>query len=181
MKVLIAEDDANIRRGLAEILEAEGYATVQAEDGRAALDRLAAEAPDLVLLDIMMPGLSGYDVCREIRRRDGALPILFVSAFYGLVHPSYALSHNNSLLKTFPPGKEHEGIAVYNTINRIGIVICPIIGVALAEWIGDVRVVLIICGVISLLGSLSFHIWPVFQGAGKREAFPGTEKRFVEE
>lgn len=80
MKVLIAEDDANIRRGLAEILEAEGYAAVQAADGTEALALLAREAPDLVLLDIMMPGASGYDVCREIRRRDAALPILFVSA-----------------------------------------------------------------------------------------------------
>jgi DNA-binding response OmpR family regulator len=80
MKVLIAEDDPNIARGLAEILEAEGYRPVVAPDGRAALDAFRAESPDIVLLDIMMPRLNGYDVCREIRRADAHVPILFLSA-----------------------------------------------------------------------------------------------------
>ena len=80
MKVLVAEDDENIRRGLVEILQGEGYRTVEAPDGRQALAAFDAESPDLVLLDIMMPGLGGYDVCREIRRRGHATPILFVSA-----------------------------------------------------------------------------------------------------
>lgn len=80
MKVLIAEDDENIRKGLVEILESEGYHAAAVADGRAALAAFDAEAPDLVLLDIMMPGASGYDVCREVRRRDPRVPILFISA-----------------------------------------------------------------------------------------------------
>ncbi len=80
MKVLIAEDDPNIARGLAEILEAEGYRPVVAPDGRAALDVFRAETPDIVLLDIMMPRVNGYDVCREIRRANADVPILFLSA-----------------------------------------------------------------------------------------------------
>lgn len=80
MKVLIAEDDANIRQGLADILEAEGYAVITAADGRSALAHYDAQRPDFVLLDIMMPGANGYDVCRDIRRRDTAVPIIFISA-----------------------------------------------------------------------------------------------------
>ena len=80
MKVLVAEDDANIREGLAEILEAEGYAVVTVPDGAQALMEFGAQAPDFVLLDIMMPGIDGYDVCKEIRRRDAEVPIIFISA-----------------------------------------------------------------------------------------------------
>jgi DNA-binding response OmpR family regulator len=80
MTVLIAEDDDNIRKGLAEILTNEGYATVEAADGAGALREFAASSPDFVCLDIMMPGKSGYDVCREIRAAGSAVPIVFISA-----------------------------------------------------------------------------------------------------
>ena len=80
MKVLVAEDDALIRQGLAEILEKEGYQVVQAEDGEQALELFEREAPDFVCLDIMMPGRSGYDVCRILRERRVDLPIIFISA-----------------------------------------------------------------------------------------------------
>lgn len=80
MKVLIAEDDRNIRLGLEEILREEGYETVLAEDGRQALDLYRREAPDFLCLDIMMPAVNGYDVCREIRRIDTGVPIVFISA-----------------------------------------------------------------------------------------------------
>jgi DNA-binding response OmpR family regulator len=80
MKVLIAEDDPNTRRGLEEILEAEGYQTVAADNGSEALRLFRTESPDFVCLDIMMPGASGYDVCREIRRTDPAVPVIFISA-----------------------------------------------------------------------------------------------------
>ncbi len=80
MKVLVAEDDGNIRQGLVEILEAEGYDVVSASDGAQALMEFGAHRPDFLLLDIMMPGLDGYDVCREVRRRDPDVPIIFISA-----------------------------------------------------------------------------------------------------
>lgn len=89
------------------------------------------------------------------------IPILLANGLHGLLAPSYSLSHNNVLLKSIPSGKEHEGIAMYATINRIGIFICPFIGLALAEWVGDIRVVILACGILSLLGSLSFSVWPV--------------------
>lgn len=80
MKVLVAEDDDNIRNGLIEILEEEGYVALGAKDGQEALDLIGGQAPDFVCLDIMMPKVNGYDVCREIRRRDSAMPIIFITA-----------------------------------------------------------------------------------------------------
>ena len=80
MKVLIAEDDPHIRAGLAEILDSEGYETLLAADGTQALEMFQASRPDVVCLDIMMPGMSGYDVCKAIRREDPRVPLLFISA-----------------------------------------------------------------------------------------------------
>ncbi len=80
MRVLIAEDDSTMRRGLIEILEGEGYEVIAAGDGASALERWTADRADFVLLDIMMPERSGYDVCREIRQSDREVPIVFLSA-----------------------------------------------------------------------------------------------------
>jgi len=80
MKVLVAEDDRNIRSGLVEILESEGYETLAAENGSKALEIYHRESPDFICLDIMMPGADGYEVCREIRRIDADVPIIFISA-----------------------------------------------------------------------------------------------------
>lgn len=80
MKVLVCEDDTKIRKGLAEILTGEGYQVVEAEDGTATLGLFQQERPDFVLLDIMMPGMSGYDLCRKFRTECEATPIMFISA-----------------------------------------------------------------------------------------------------
>lgn len=80
MKVLIAEDDEGIRKGLKEVLESEGYSVVEAADGEEALDRFKAEDPELALLDIMMPRKNGYDVCRAMLAAKPSLPVIFISA-----------------------------------------------------------------------------------------------------
>ena len=80
MKILIAEDELYIREGLKDLLESEGYTTVCAEDGLRAMDLFDKEKPDLVLLDIMIPGKDGYTLCREIRQRDTEVPVIFISA-----------------------------------------------------------------------------------------------------
>ena len=80
IRVLIAEDDANLRQGLIDLLEGEGYEVSPAGDGQQALDCFRQETPDLVLLDVMMPELSGYDVCREIRKVDSRTPIIMLTA-----------------------------------------------------------------------------------------------------
>ena len=79
-KILIAEDDPNIRLGLIATLESDGYVVVAAGDGAQALRMFPQEKFDLVLLDIMMPKASGYDVCRELRARGTKVPVLFLTA-----------------------------------------------------------------------------------------------------
>jgi two-component system OmpR family response regulator len=77
--IMIVEDDREIRSLLADFLEREGYETVCAEDG-AALDRtLARTRPDLIVLDIMLPGEDGLSICRRLRAR-GGVPILMLTA-----------------------------------------------------------------------------------------------------
>lgn len=78
--ILIAEDDDLIREGLQTFLEREGFAVVAARDGEEALAFYDQARPGFVILDIMMPRLGGYDVCRRLRQRDTATPILFLSA-----------------------------------------------------------------------------------------------------
>ena len=80
MKVLIAEDDPNTREGLAEVLDAEGYEVLSAADGKQALSLFRRQQPDFVCLDVMMPEVDGYDVCREIRKTRPGVPIVFISA-----------------------------------------------------------------------------------------------------
>lgn len=80
MTILLAEDDPITLEALAACVEKEGFNTLQAADGRQAIELWRENQPDLVCLDIMMPELSGYDVCRRIRQSDRDLPILFLSA-----------------------------------------------------------------------------------------------------
>lgn len=80
MKILIAEDDPVTLEALAACIENEGFSALQATNGRQAIQLWREKNPDLVCLDIMMPELSGYDVCRRIRKSDREIPILFLSA-----------------------------------------------------------------------------------------------------
>ncbi len=78
-KILIVDDDVNICELLRIYLEKEGYQTVVAHDGADAVKLVSIEAPDLVLLDIMLPGLDGWQVCREIRKQS-EIPIIMLTA-----------------------------------------------------------------------------------------------------
>ena len=78
--ILIAEDDPAILSGVADLLTIEGYAVETATDGNLALERFRSLSPALVLLDVMMPKMNGYDVCRAIRREDSATPVLMLTA-----------------------------------------------------------------------------------------------------
>ncbi len=77
--ILIVEDETTVRETLAEALEAEGFRVITAADGREALEEFRAEHPDLVLLDLMLPELSGIEVCRIIRAESG-VPIVMLTA-----------------------------------------------------------------------------------------------------
>jgi two-component system response regulator MprA len=78
--VLVVDDDAPVRRMLLRTLTAEGYAVREAADGGAALVEVEHAAPDLVVLDVAMPGLDGLAVCRRVREKGLALPILLLTA-----------------------------------------------------------------------------------------------------
>jgi DNA-binding response OmpR family regulator len=79
-KILIVEDDPNIRFGLEEVLQAEGFVIAVCERGDHAVDAVLKEEPALVLLDIMLPGKNGYDVCKELRKRKVSAWILMLTA-----------------------------------------------------------------------------------------------------
>ena len=78
-KILIADDEQLMRQLVIDFLKPEGYEILEAVDGKEALDIYDKEHPDLVLLDVMMPGYDGWTVCREIRR-ESAVPIIMITA-----------------------------------------------------------------------------------------------------
>jgi DNA-binding response OmpR family regulator len=78
-RILIVDDDATVREILSRYLVREGYDVDRAGDGEAALERTQTHPPDLILLDLMLPGISGLDVCRRVRRTTG-VPIIMLTA-----------------------------------------------------------------------------------------------------
>jgi len=79
-RILIVEDEPSMVAGLRDNFEFEGYEVVTAGDGEAGLERALADQPDLVILDVMMPKLSGLDVCRQLKGKRPALPIILLTA-----------------------------------------------------------------------------------------------------
>ncbi len=80
IRILVAEDDVHIREGLEATLTSEGYGVEAVADGEAAVQAWLRTKPDLLLLDIMMPGRNGYEVCRAVRAEDARVPIVMLSA-----------------------------------------------------------------------------------------------------
>ena len=78
-KVLVVEDDPNLRNTLKYNLEREGYSVVTAADGEAAIENARREKPDVIILDLMLPKMSGLEVCRVLRR-EMTVPILMLTA-----------------------------------------------------------------------------------------------------
>ena len=78
-KILLVEDEESLAESIRYSLEREGYAVSLASDGRAAIERFRADAPDLIVLDLMLPELPGLDVCRIIRQ-ESTVPIVMVTA-----------------------------------------------------------------------------------------------------
>ncbi len=81
-RILVVEDDRHLVELLKYNLEKEGYKTSHATDGSVALAQVRRDKPDLVILDLMLPGLSGLEVCRQLRRSDefAGLPVLMLTA-----------------------------------------------------------------------------------------------------
>ena len=79
-KVLIVEDDAHIALGLEEVLKSDGFETVVCNRGDKALAAVERTRPQLIVMDVMLPGKSGYDLCKELRAKKIATPILMLTA-----------------------------------------------------------------------------------------------------
>jgi DNA-binding response OmpR family regulator len=79
-KILIVEDEPNMVAGLRDNFEFEGYQVITAPDGVAGLERALSESADLVILDVMMPRMSGLDVCKQLKAKRPGLPIIMLTA-----------------------------------------------------------------------------------------------------
>jgi DNA-binding response OmpR family regulator len=79
-KILIVEDEPNMVAGLRDNFEFEGHQVITAGDGVAGLERAIAESPDLVILDVMMPRMSGLDVCKQLKSKRPSIPIIMLTA-----------------------------------------------------------------------------------------------------
>jgi two-component system alkaline phosphatase synthesis response regulator PhoP len=79
-RILIVEDEAVIRKAISMACEKEGYEVIEAENGGEGVQLAETSHPDLILLDLMLPDLSGFDVCREVRKGGSGVPIIILSA-----------------------------------------------------------------------------------------------------
>jgi DNA-binding response OmpR family regulator len=79
-KVLIVEDDPHILLGLEEVLKSDGFEVAVCNRGDQAIEAVRKQRPALVVLDVMLPGMSGYDICKELRAKKVATPILMLTA-----------------------------------------------------------------------------------------------------
>lgn len=80
MHVLVTDDERSVRSAVRRALTLEGYRVTEAEDGAQALQAIARDHPDAIVLDVMMPELDGYEVCRALRDRGDSTPILMLTA-----------------------------------------------------------------------------------------------------
>lgn len=88
IKVMLIDDDPGIHESLRDVVEEEGYEFCGALSGKEGLRRLDDERPDLLLLDVMMPGMNGFDVCRQMREEGRRIPVIFLTAKNDIVDKS---------------------------------------------------------------------------------------------
>lgn len=103
-KILVVDDEPDVVDLLERTLKAEGFTVVVAYDGIGALDLVGSERPDLVLLDIMMPMMSGYEVCSQIKANPdtSSIPVICVSSAHSVDARNNALRAGASTLLTKP-------------------------------------------------------------------------------
>lgn len=80
LRILVVEDDLSILTGLSMNLRYEGYEVLQAQDGRKGLQKVIDEQPDLIVLDVMLPEMNGFEVLEELKKRGNTIPIVVLSA-----------------------------------------------------------------------------------------------------
>ena len=106
--VLLLEDNPSVRELIKVLLETEGYAIIEASDGQDGLNKAESMKPDLMILDLMMPGLDGENVLRTMRRHSklSKVPVLVVSGKYeSLDALRNLIGHENIFPKPFEPSR----------------------------------------------------------------------------
>ncbi|HEX5044311.1 MAG TPA: sigma-54 dependent transcriptional regulator [Candidatus Polarisedimenticolaceae bacterium] len=117
-KVLLVDDERNLRSTLARALKLEGYATLEAEDGEQALQRLADEPVDAVLLDLQMPGRDGFSVLEAIRERGIAVPVVVLTAHGTIEKAVRAVQLGAADFVEKPPSTERLLVSLENALRR---------------------------------------------------------------
>jgi two-component system alkaline phosphatase synthesis response regulator PhoP len=79
-RLLIVEDDAKMLKGLRMFFASQGYEVLEAADGQAGIDKALGENPEVMILDVMLPKVNGFDVCKRVRARNQTLPIILLTA-----------------------------------------------------------------------------------------------------
>ena len=79
-RILIIEDEAVLLRGLVDTFRSKGYLVASATDGQTGLELALSDSPDLIILDLMLPALNGYEICRSVRERGAEMPIVMLTA-----------------------------------------------------------------------------------------------------
>lgn len=103
-RILVVDDDLMAAAAIKHPLTKAGYTVETAADGAAALEWVRCEIPDLIILDVVMPGLSGYDVCRRLRQDPAtqAVPVVFLSARHDVQHVLEGRQAGSDLYLTKP-------------------------------------------------------------------------------
>ncbi len=102
-RILVVNDDRMVRKAVGRVLEEEGYDVSYAVDGNDALDKLAGDRPDAILLDVMMPGMNGREFLKTLRERhDKEIPVVVMTAIHGIdSQPVFALGASDLVRKPF--------------------------------------------------------------------------------
>ena len=105
MKVMLIDDDENICLTVKHLMEKDGYEFCCASDGANVFEMLEEEHPDLLILDVMLPGINGFDLCKDIREARYQMPIIFLSAKGDIVDKSigFRAGADDYLVKPFAP------------------------------------------------------------------------------
>ncbi len=117
-KILVVDDEADIRESLELLLSSEGYQVDLAENGTEGLERLGSDAYDLVLLDLMMPDVSGLEVIQEVRKRDHETPIFMITAYGSVEGAVDAMKAGANDYVTKPWNNDKLLIEIERTIDR---------------------------------------------------------------
>jgi DNA-binding NtrC family response regulator len=120
-KVLVVDDEGIIRKGLCEIVSSEGFQTCEASGGKAALLQFQKEKPDLALLDMKMPDISGLEVLRELKKINPGFPVIIVTAFGDIPSAVEAIKEGAYDFLTKPLNSEKLLLTIRRALDKVNL------------------------------------------------------------